>query len=254
MKQAPLAPLTIIAHRGASALAPENTMAAFSEALDLGVDVIETDIRATRDGQLVLCHDDSLARLTGRPDKIADLDQAALREIIVGLDPTHGVQRIPTLNDLLRFVAGRARVLLDLKLTPDHDTRLLAAIRAANAEDAVILGVRSVISLYTFKELAPQITTLAFGRTIGDVWAMAEAGADIVRLWSPWLDDQALDQASQRNKPVWVMCGAPTVGGVGEATLPELLDYRRRGVVGVILNDPRLAALANAREASAAVS
>ena len=62
--------------------------------------------------------------------------------------------------------------------------------------------------------------------------------------WAHW--------AGAIGKPVWVMCGAPLRGGVGIASLPELLDYRRRGVAGVILNDPRLAALANAREASAA--
>jgi len=251
MNQSP-APLTIVAHRGASALAPENTMAAFSEALDLGVDVIETDIRATSDGHLILFHDDNLARLTGTPQKIADLDRAALRQIVVRHDPTHGVQRIPSLHDLLRFAAGRARVLLDLKLPPEYDAPVLAAIRAAGAERATIIGVRSVASLHAFKDAAPEITTLAFGRTLEEVWAMAEAGADIVRLWSPWLDDGALAQAARLGKPVWVMCGAPLRGGVGIASLPELLDYRRRGVAGVILNDPRLAALANAREASAA--
>jgi hypothetical protein len=90
------------------------------------------------------------------------------------------------------------------------------------------------------------LATLAFGRTVDDVWAMAEAGADILRLWSPWVEDDALARASGFGKPVWVMCGAPSRGDVGETTVDDVIGYRRRGVAGVILNDPRLALAANA--------
>jgi hypothetical protein len=72
-----------------------------------------------------------------------------------------------------------------------------------------------------------------------------EMGADIVRLWSPWVSDEALARARHLDRPVWMMCGSPTQGDVGEATMPMLLDYRQRGIDAVILNDPRLAVAAN---------
>ena len=243
--------LTVVAHRGASTEAPENTLAAFGRARDLGVAAIESDVRATRDGEFVLCHDENLLRSAGRPEKIADLDLATLRGIVIGVDPVHGEQRIVTLAELLHFAAGHLRVLLDLKLPPGQEGQLLDTIRAAGAERGVIVGVRSLASLQTFKATAPQLMTLAFGRTPDEVWAMADAGADIVRLWSPWVDADALAQAERCGKPVWVMCGSPGRGDVGETTVPELLAYRRAGVAGVILNDPRLALEANARDDTA---
>jgi glycerophosphoryl diester phosphodiesterase len=238
----------IVAHRGASTEAPENTLAAFNRACELGVNAIESDVRATRDGELVLCHDESLLRLTGQAEKIADLDLATLREVVVGVDRVRGEQRIVTPDELLRFAAGRVGVLLDLKLPTGYEGRVLDAIRAAGVERGVIVGVRSVASLRACKETTPQLTTLAFGRTIDEVWAMADAGADILRLWAPWVDGDAIARAGQAGTPVWVMCGAPGRGEVGETTVPELLDYRRAGIAGVILNDPRPALAANAAD------
>ncbi len=168
--------LVIVAHRGASALAPENTLAAFQAALDLGVDVIGTDVRAGRDGALMLSHDASLARRAGRPEEIADLDGATLGRVVVGTAATGREHYLPTLDELFRLVAGRAGVLLDLKVPPGHEAGMLAAIRAAGAEGATIVGVRSVAALAVWRALAPGVRTLALGRTPGEVWAMAGTG------------------------------------------------------------------------------
>lgn len=238
----------VVAHRGASAVAPENTLAAFAAALALGAAVIESDVRLTRDGALVLAHDEHLLRRAGRAERVADLDLADLRRIVVGEDATGGPQTIPTLDELLRLAAGRARVLLDLKLPDGNEARILGAIRRAGAERGVVAGVRSLAALRAFRDLAPGLATLAFGRGIDDVWALAEAGATIVRLWSPWVDAGALARAALLGRPVWVMCGSPAAGDVGEATVAEVLDYRRRGVAAVLLNDPRVGAAANARD------
>ena len=241
--------LAIVAHRGASTLAPENTLAAFTRARDLGVAAIESDVRLTRDGAFVLAHDDNLQRLTGRPDKIADLDLATLRSIVVGDDETYGPQHVATPDELLRFAGDRLRVLFDLKLPPGHEAQLYEVIRAAGTVSAVIIGVRSVASLQTFKALDPHLATLAFGRSLAEVWAMAEAGADIVRLWSPWVEVETLARAADLGKPVWVMCGSPSRGDVGETTVPELMALRRAGIAAVLLNDPRLGVAANALDA-----
>jgi len=238
--------LTVVAHRGASARSPENTLAAFAGALALGVDVIESDVRATRDGALVLSHDADLFRLTGRPDKVEDLDLAAIRQIVVGTDAAHGEQTMPALGELLHAVGDRARILLDLKLPTGHEREVLGAVRAAGAEGTVIVGVRSVASLQAFKRVAPRLPILAFGRSPEAVWEMAGVGADLVRLWSNWLDGDLLRRAGQLGKPVWIMCGTPGAGKIGETTLRELLAYRRGGAAGAILNDPQLALRANA--------
>ena len=238
--------LEIIAHRGASTLAPENTLAAFTAALDLGVGTIETDLRATRDGQLVLAHDADLTRLTGQPRRIEDCTLADLRAITIGRDDQGRQQTIATPAELLNLVAGRARILFDLKIDFAQLGPLFPLLRELDAEQHTILGARSVATLAAIKAAHPALRTLAFGRSLADSWALAEAGADIVRLWATWLDDETVARARQFGKPVWIMCGSPSRGDVGETTLPDLLDYRRHGFDGAILNDPRLALAANA--------
>lgn len=238
--------LEIIAHRGASALAPENTLAAFAAALDLGVGTIETDLRATRDGQLVLAHDADLARLTGRPLRIEDCTLADLRAITIGRDDQGRAQTFATPAELLGLVAGRARILFDLKIDFAQLGALFPLLRELGAEQQTILGARSVATLAAIKAAHPGLTTLAFGRSVADSWALAEAGADIARLWATWLDEETVARARQLGKPVWIMCGGASRGDVGETTLPDLLDYRRHRFDGAILNDPRLALAANA--------
>ncbi len=85
-----------IAHRGYSARYPENTMAAFSAAVDLGYRILETDVHATADGMLVTFHDSVLDRLTDHTGRVADLSSHALRKVLV-----EGKEPIPLFSELL---------------------------------------------------------------------------------------------------------------------------------------------------------
>jgi glycerophosphoryl diester phosphodiesterase len=95
----------IIAHRGASGHAPENTMAAFERAVELGVVFIETDLHLTRDARFVAIHDRTLERTTNGRGNVADFTLAELRRLDSGLwyDRQFMGQRIPTLEDILDF-------------------------------------------------------------------------------------------------------------------------------------------------------
>jgi hypothetical protein len=112
----------------------------------------------------------------------------------------------------------------------------------------VILGIHSVEELHRYRRLAPQLATLSFGWPQEVVWATAAEGVDLIRLWAMWVDRAAVGQARQGNRPVWVMCGAPNEREGGRTTPAELMEYRRMGVAGAILNDPRLAVQANDQE------
>jgi glycerophosphoryl diester phosphodiesterase len=103
----------VIAHRGASAEAPENTLAAFRRALALKVDGIELDVQATRDGVPVVFHDEGLRRLTGRIGRLGKKtwpELAALR--VAQTEP------IPNLAQVLALVRGRATVHRELGRHP----------------------------------------------------------------------------------------------------------------------------------------
>ena len=98
----------IIAHRGASGHAPENTMLAFHTAVELGATFIETDIHMTRDGEFVAIHDSTVERTTNGRGAIKDLSLAELRQLDAGkwYERDFMGQKIPTLDEILEF--GRA--------------------------------------------------------------------------------------------------------------------------------------------------
>jgi glycerophosphoryl diester phosphodiesterase len=95
----------VIAHRGASRLAPENTMVAFRRALDLGADGIELDVHESRDGELVVMHDFMLMRTTGAHGFVHEHDAAYLRRLDAGswFDLTYARERVPLLGEVLEL-------------------------------------------------------------------------------------------------------------------------------------------------------
>lgn len=122
--------LTVIAHRGASADAPENTLAAVDLAADVGADVVEVDVRVSADGELVVMHDTSLRRTTDVmlrfPDRgpwnVADLTLAEIRSLDAGswFDSRYAGDAVPTLREVLDTLRGRVGLLLDMKAPSLH--------------------------------------------------------------------------------------------------------------------------------------
>src|SRR5687768_12545330 len=115
----------MIGHRGAPRERPENTLASFLRALDLGADAVELDVHATRDGVVVVHHDfvpraeSSVASLRGRP--IAELTGAELETFHVSGEP------IPSLSEVLREIGARATVYVEIK-GRDIEPSVIAAI------------------------------------------------------------------------------------------------------------------------------
>ena len=100
----------VIGHRGAAGLEPENTLRSFRKALALGVDVIECDVRLTKDGRTVLLHDETLDRTTDGSGRLADRTFEQVRALDAG-----GGQKVPTLRELLDLVGGRVELHVELK-------------------------------------------------------------------------------------------------------------------------------------------
>jgi glycerophosphoryl diester phosphodiesterase len=135
-------PPFIVAHRGASGLAPENTLAAFRRAIELASPGIECDVHLTADRKPLIIHDGRVDRTTSGTGEVASLTLADLQALDAGawFDPKFTGERLPTLPDLLALAAGLARVFVELKVgggAPLVDTAL-AAIAASRAEVALI--------------------------------------------------------------------------------------------------------------------
>jgi len=102
--------IMVTGHRGAAGVVAENTLKSFRRAIELGVDAVECDVHLTRDGQVVVMHDDTVDRTTGGTGRIAEMDLADIRRLDAGDGET-----VPTLDELLETVAGRCELLCELK-------------------------------------------------------------------------------------------------------------------------------------------
>ena len=111
----------VVAHRGGASLGPENSLMAIERAISLGVDAVEVDVRLSADGHVVVLHDKSVNRTTDGKGRVNGLSLAQLKKFSL-LDAAGNKtdERIPTLNEVLGFVAGRCRVLIEIK---DNDSR-----------------------------------------------------------------------------------------------------------------------------------
>ncbi len=107
----------IVAHRGASGSAPENTIASFSLALKLGIDAVEFDIHQSADGRLVVMHDESLERTTDGEGMIVNTDYADLKKLDAGswYSQEFRGERIPSLEEALDFITPHAFALVEIK-------------------------------------------------------------------------------------------------------------------------------------------
>jgi len=135
------APPYVFGHRGVRGAAPENTMAAFELAAQLGADGVELDVRLCRTGELVVCHDPTLARFTGGQDerRIADLDLGDLARTDVG-----GGAPVPALAEVLDFARGR-KLKVNVEMKRDVPSRRLVVRETARVLAALGAQLGNVI-------------------------------------------------------------------------------------------------------------
>lgn len=110
-------PMKIVGHRGASFTAPENTVPAIHMAWREGADGVEIDVRVTRDGRVVLMHDDDIRRTTSGQGRVAELSWDAIRLLDAGSwkDPKWRAATIPQLRDVLSIVPSSRRLFIEVK-------------------------------------------------------------------------------------------------------------------------------------------
>jgi len=151
--------VAVIGHRGGSALAPENTLTAYRNAIEVGADYVEIDVRATRDGALVIMHDGTVDRTTNGHGAVKDLDFATLRSLDAGskFDPKYAGEKIPTLDEALEVCRGHIHIYLDHKRAPTE--QVWQALKAHGMErDVIIYG--DVDGLCEWKRIAPAVPVM----------------------------------------------------------------------------------------------
>lgn len=228
----PASNVVLVAHRGAVGPGqPENTLAAFRQAIAGGAEAIEIDLRGTKDGEIVVIHDATVDRTTNGSGAVADQTLAQLRQ----LDAGRG-ERIPTYQEVLRLVSGTGIVLLlDIKKGGVLDRRKV--IRVTEDYDAianVIVGPRNLEDLKAFRALNPGLRTLGFVDEIEDIAPFVRGGADIIRLWPEWIyaNPALVGRVHELGRHVWTIAG--------DAPSAELQKLVRLGVRGILVDRPEV--------------
>ncbi|TAD74196.1 MAG: glycerophosphodiester phosphodiesterase [Oscillatoriales cyanobacterium] len=200
----------VIAHRGSSASAPENTIAAIEQAIADGADAIELDVQELADGTLAILHDLNLQRLAGVDHPSHELTVADLADLDVGrwFGPAFGAARIPTLAQVLAQVGDRVALNLELKVH-GHERRLPEAVVA-------LLGQfpRSRVVVTSFDwSMLQRVQTIAPHLPIGPIaaqpidWAALAANLGpvaVVSLHHRLLDQAIVDRVKALPAALWV--------------------------------------------------
>jgi glycerophosphoryl diester phosphodiesterase len=232
----------VVAHRGASGAAPENTMAAFERAVEMGADMIELDVHATEDGHIVVIHDAVLNRTT-RGDVRGSVVWFTLEEIkTLDAGSWKGTEfageEIPTLHEVLSAFKGRTRVLIEIKGKNIED-KVVDVIRETGTEEDVVIQSFDVEAVRRCRELLPEVPAgvlfsapLLFGRSSFNDKVIATAldvKADFVAVGHKAATPELVALARENGLDVFVW----TVNS--KKDMANMIDV---GVDGIITNHP----------------
>lgn len=186
---AALEPVTeIIAHRGASHDAPENTLAAFKLGWEQQAEGVELDVYLSRDGQILCCHDRSLKRTTGLDKKIEELPAAELQKLDAGgwKNPKFAGEKLPLLSEVLAVVPRGHKVFVEVKCGPEIVPELKRVVAAAKLESAQLAVISfslevcaaskkalPALKTYWIVGLKREPQTMAWNRTPAELIAAA---------------------------------------------------------------------------------
>ena len=168
-------PILVFAHRGASAEAPENTLAAFTKGAEEGADYIELDVQESADGTVLVNHDIDLMKDGRSPLKVWDTPAAQLQAVDIGssFSPAFADQRVPTLAAVLAMCKAKGcRIDIELK-DYGHDQmleqRVVDLVESAGMQDRIVTMSLSPAMVAKMKELRPQWTSgLLLAKAIGN--------------------------------------------------------------------------------------
>jgi glycerophosphoryl diester phosphodiesterase len=225
----------IMAHRGSSSVAPENTMAAFRKAIEDGADWIELDVQETANGEVVVLHDSDFMKLANRDLKIWDAALDDLKDIDIGswFAPEFEDQRVPTLADVLEECKGKIRVNIELKYY-GHDQRLeqrVAEVVEAHgmAADVMVMSLK-MQGVEKMKSIRPDWKV----GLLMSVYAgkLSELDADFLAVNASFAHRSLIRAAHADGKEVyvWTVNDAPTMSAMIS-----------RGVDGLLSDKPALA-------------
>ena len=233
-------PVFVIAHRGFSGAAPENTLAAFKKAMEVGSDMIELDVHLSKDGQVVVIHDDTLKRTTSGNGKVVDFSLQELKQLDAGkwFGSQFLEERIPALKEVLELTRGKIPIHIELKegdlgryTITDLADRSLEEVEKAGLLDQVLFGSFNLSAVDRIREKHPRLPVALIYNKAWDHPQDATGGRPIPVLSSSGkvLNQANASKARQQGMKVFVW----TLDK--EEHMEQFLNV---GVDGIITNHP----------------
>ena len=235
----------VVAHRGDAANRPENTIDAFEAAIGAGAEAVEFDVRVTSDGVAVVMHDADVDRTTDGSGLVRSMTLGQIRRLRIAL-PGGGASGVPTLEETLGVLAGRAAADIEIKnvpgdadFDPDREDAVeatVAVLEATGFDGPVIVSSFNPLSLARCRAIAPDVPTglltdptveaeagAVFAERQGHAWILSYAGAVL----------SAPDGLVARVHDAGLRIGTWVSDDPGEA-----VALMRLGVDAVATNDP----------------
>jgi len=232
--------IMVIAHRGFSGAAPENTLAAFQKGIEIGSDMIELDVHLSRDGEIVVIHDETLERTTNGKGMVADQTLQDLKRLDAGssFGPAFAGEKIPILREVLDLAKGRVLVNIEIK-NPTHQRysitelaeKTLREVEKAGMIDKIIFSSFNPASLEWIGKKEPRAqTAFLFHRpwnSLRDIPGSQEYS--VLNLRNIHLTREKVAELKKAGKRVNVYTVNP------EEEIRKFVDW---GVDGIITNYP----------------
>ncbi|MEM2213625.1 MAG: glycerophosphodiester phosphodiesterase family protein [Candidatus Nezhaarchaeales archaeon] len=215
----------VIAHRGASAYEPENTLRSIKRALNLGADMVEIDVRTTKDGHIVVIHDATVDRTTNGRGYVKDMTLEELKKLDAGLG-----ERIPTLQEVISLVKGRVGLVIEIKV-PGIEEKVLKIVNENKLHDDVLITSFYHPILLRVKSLNAKVRTgiIIASRPVRPAQLALDARSNAIFPKYTYLDLEMVEEAHKHSLTVYPW----TVDDPGEARL--LIEM---GIDGIVTNKP----------------
>jgi len=218
----------VVAHRGASAYKPENTLMSFELAVELGADMVEVDVRRSRDGHLVVFHDETVERTTDGKGFVKDLTLKQLKSLDAGLG-----SEVLTLEEALSFLKGKTGTVVEIKTLGIEEKVVKTLEKVGVTREAIVTSFFHP-ALKRIKHLCPKIQTgiIISSRPVNPSKLAFQADADAVFPRYKYVDEDFVSELHRENLLVfpWTVDSAD-----------EVESLAKMGVDGVVTNRPDVA-------------
>lgn len=213
-----------VGHRGARAYAPENTLASFKKALEIGVNAIEFDVRKTKDNEIVVIHDEDIKRTTNGEGLVSELTLAQIKDFSV-----EGGEKIPTLKEALEFLDKKVKVLVELK-EKGLEEQVLSIVCERKLEKNVVVISFLEEALKKVRELNKEIETgLIYAKHSNPIKAAVDLRANYLVALYRFTHTDTVQKAHKNGLKVIVW----TINSVDEAQ-----EFAKKCVDGIASDKP----------------